>query len=74
MSDQVQQQQSQQQGQQMTVSDFLLAQRKMIDTVIANYENNISQMAQAVERLAKENEELKKTAKPENKNPEPAAD
>lgn len=71
MAEQVQ---SQLPGEQsMTLSDFLLGQRRTMDQVVANYENNLSQMAQAIEQLSKENRELKtknETLKPKQIGPE----
>ena len=51
--------QGQQQGQQeVSLSDFLLSQRRMMDQIVTNYENNLVQFAQANEQLAKRVQEL----------------
>lgn len=63
MSNQVQAQtqaQAQVQGEQgqISLSDFLLTQRRMMDQIITNYENNMVQFAQANEQLSKKVQEL----------------
>lgn len=59
MSDQQQPQvQGEQPQGQMSLSDFLLSQRRTVDQIIANYENNMAQFAQTVEQLQKRIEEL----------------
>ena len=59
MSDQPNVQQQPQQGQ-MTLSDFLLNARKVMDQIVNDYENNMTQMVQVINKLGEENEELKK--------------
>lgn len=50
---------TQAQNQQVSLSDFLLMQRRTMDQVIINYENNFTQFAQTVDRQEKEIQNLK---------------
>lgn len=43
----------------MTLAEFMLSQRQLFDQLRASYENTLSQLAQSVDNLQKENEQLK---------------
>lgn len=63
MNDQQQQRNGQQQ--QVSLSDFLLTQRRTMDQIVTSYENNMGQFAQRIEELTKQVQELGGTVEPQ---------
>lgn len=49
---------------QLTISEFLLQQRRLIDQIVLSYENNISQLVGMIDELNKENQQLKSPEAP----------